>query len=119
VRLDEKIRFTIMSRILPSVVSYKEQKRKTRLFASLWFLLILVVLVFLAYLIIARSGHWLVQDDAYDHVSWVVILDGQSGDLERSDFARNLITEGKADSILILGDVFSEIKIMRIFMRKI
>lgn len=92
-----------MSRILPPLVSYKEQKRKYRIFAGVWGLAILLVLVFVAYLFIARSGHWLVQDDPFNHVSWIVILDGQSADLERSDYAINLMTQGKADSVLILG----------------
>lgn len=59
--------------------------------------------VVLFYLVMTESGHWLVSDDDFDHVKWVVILDGQSADLERSDFAANLVLQGKADSVVILG----------------
>ena len=31
------------------------------------------------------------------------VLDGQTADLERSDYAANLVKEGKADSVLLLG----------------
>lgn len=55
------------------------------------------------YTIITYSGHWLVEDDDFDHVSWIVMLDGQSADLERNDFAAKLLKDGKADSLLILG----------------
>ncbi len=64
-------------------------------------LLALIVIAF--YLLISYSGRWLVRDDSFGHVVWAVILDGQSGDLERSDFAADLVREGRADSLLVLG----------------
>ena len=66
-------------------------------------LLILLVIAVLTYAIFEKSGHWLVQDDEVEHVKWVAVLDGQSADLERSDYAANLVKEGKADSVLLLG----------------
>lgn len=66
-------------------------------------LLILLVIAVLTYAIFEKSGHWLVQDDEIEHVKWVAVLDGQSADLERSDYAANLVKEGKADSVLLLG----------------
>jgi len=44
-----------------------------------------------------------VDDDEFDHVTWVAVLDGQSADLERSDYAAALMAQGRADSVLILG----------------
>ncbi|MCQ2105332.1 MAG: YdcF family protein [Fibrobacter sp.] len=64
---------------------------------------VLILLVAAFYLVMTKSGHWLVDDDEFDHVKWVVVLDGQSADMERSDFAANLLNQGRADSILILG----------------
>ena len=66
-------------------------------------MLVLLVVAIVTYVIFEKSGHWLVQDDEFSHVKWVAILDGQTADLERSDYAANLINEGKADSVLILG----------------
>jgi hypothetical protein len=66
-------------------------------------LLILFVIAVLTYAIFEKSGHWLVQNDEVDHVKWVAVLDGQTADLERSDYAANLVKEGKADSVLLLG----------------
>lgn len=62
---------------------------------------VLAIIVF--YLIMTQSGHWLVDDDEFEHVKWVAVLDGQSADLERIDYAANLVSNDKADSILILG----------------
>ena len=66
-------------------------------------LLILLVIAVLTYVIFEKSGLWLVEDDDFEHVKWVAVLDGQTSDLERSDFAANLLKEGKADSVLLLG----------------
>lgn len=55
------------------------------------------------YITLTQSGSWLVNDDEFDHVKWLVILDGQSANMERSDFAAELVAKGKADSVLILG----------------
>ncbi|MCF0216172.1 MAG: YdcF family protein [Fibrobacteraceae bacterium] len=57
----------------------------------------------LLYVLIAHSGHWLVSDDDFNHVNWVVVLDGQTADLERSDVAADILSQGKADSVMILG----------------
>lgn len=62
-----------------------------------------VLLVIVFYLVMTQSGHWLVDDDQFEHVQWVAVLDGQSADLERSDYAAALLSEGRADSVMILG----------------
>lgn len=64
---------------------------------------LIVVLVAVFYLIMTQSGHWLVDDDEFKHATWVAVLDGQSADMERTDFAANLLANGKVDSVLILG----------------
>lgn len=88
-----------MSKILK--LDKNNQKKKN--FSVGIALLILLVIAVLTYAIFEKSGHWLVQDDEIEHVKWVAVLDGQSADLERSDYAANLVKEGKADSVLLLG----------------
>ena len=88
-----------MSKILKS--DKNNQKKKN--FSVGIALLILLVIAVLTYAIFEKSGHWLVQNDEVEHVKWVAVLDGQTADLERSDFAANLVKEGKADSVLLLG----------------
>lgn len=65
--------------------------------------LVAVFAVIAFYLIMTQSGHWLVDDDDFDHVNWVVVLDGQTADMERTDYAAEMMASGKADSALILG----------------
>ena len=65
--------------------------------------LVAVFAVIAFYLIMTQSGHWLVDDDEFDHVDWVVVLDGQTADMERTDYAAEMMASGKADSALILG----------------
>lgn len=67
------------------------------------FVSVIALLVMAFYVILTQSGKWLVHEDEFNHVSWVVILDGQSADMERNDFAKELIASGKADSVMILG----------------
>ncbi|MBR6833280.1 MAG: YdcF family protein [Fibrobacter sp.] len=62
-----------------------------------------VLLVIAFYLIMTQSGHWLIDDDEFEHVKWAVVLDGQSADMERTDLAAELMASGKVDSVLILG----------------
>ncbi len=87
-----------MARI-PTKKEKKKRFQKIITIASVVF----VLLVIFFYLIMTQSGHWLVDDDEFEHVTWVAVLDGQSADLERSDFAAALLSEGRADSVLILG----------------
>lgn len=65
--------------------------------------IVVVLCVIAFYIVLTKSGQWLVQDDEFDHVSWVVILDGQSADMERSNYAIDLVAEGRVDSVVILG----------------
>lgn len=62
-----------------------------------------VLLVIAFYLIMTQSGHWLIDDDEFEHVKWAIVLDGQSADMERTDLAAELMASGKVDSVLILG----------------
>lgn len=79
----------------------KQMKHKRVVLSAIAAAAVLSVIAF--YLIMTQSGHWLVSDDNIDHVNWVVILDGQSADMERSDYAAKWFASGKADSVLILG----------------
>lgn len=88
-----------MSKILKS----EKNDRKKKNFSVGIALLILLAIAIFTYLIFEKSGHWLVEDDNVEHVKWVAVLDGQTADLERSDFAAELLKEGKADSVLLLG----------------
>lgn len=79
----------------------KQIQQKRVLLSALSLVAIFAVIAF--YLIMTQSGHWLVDDDEFDHVNWVVVLDGQSADMERNEFAAEMMASGKADSALILG----------------
>jgi uncharacterized SAM-binding protein YcdF (DUF218 family) len=80
----------------------KKQIQKKKLILSVS-ALISVFAIVAFYLIMTKSGHWLVQDDEFDHVDWVVVLDGETADMERTDLAAELMASGKTDSVLILG----------------
>ena len=88
-----------MSNILKS----DKNDRKKKNFSVGIALLILLAIAVITYAIFEKSGHWLVEEDDFEHVKWVAVLDGQTADLERSDFTANLLAEGKADSVLLLG----------------
>ena len=88
-----------MSNILKS----DKNDRKKKNFSVGIALLVLLAIAIIIYITFEKSGHWLVEDDNFEHVKWVTILDGQTADLERNDFAAELVREGKADSVLILG----------------
>ena len=89
--------------MLSKILKLDKNNQKKKNFSVGIALLILLVIAVLTYAIFEKSGHWLVQDDEVEHVKWVAVLDGQTADLERSDFAANLVKEGKADSVLLLG----------------
>ncbi len=107
-----------MSRIFKPVADVRKEKSRKRFLtrAKVGVLVAFIVIAF--YLLISYSGRWLVRDDSFGHVSWAVVLDGQSGDLERSDFAADLVREGRADSLWCSGGGSSAIGTMRIFMRR-
>ena len=79
----------------------KQIKKKQIILSALVLTAIFSVITF--YVVMTQSGHWLVDDDDFDHVNWVVVLDGQTADMERTDYAAELMASGKADSVLILG----------------
>lgn len=64
---------------------------------------IIVACFVILYMAVEKSGKWLVVNDEFEHANWAVILDGQSADLERNDFVADLVSQGKVDSVLILG----------------
>ena len=88
-----------MSRIL--MKDRNIRKNRKGIFGILSALAVLLVILF--YTTMTKSGHWLVQDDEIGHVKWAILLDGQTADLERNNFAATLMAEGKIDSIVILG----------------
>ena len=92
-----------MTRIFKPVADVRNEKRKARFWTRAKLIFAFAILAVLFYVLVSLSGHFLVRDDSFGHVSWVVILDGQSGDLERSDMAASLVREGRADSLLVLG----------------
>ena len=67
--------------------------------------IIVVVFCLLAaiYIVVEKSGKWLVVNDDFKHATWAVILDGQSANMERNDYVADLKAQGKVDSVLILG----------------
>lgn len=92
-----------MSRLFKPISDIRKEKRRAKIVTRTRIVVAVVLCILLFYVLVSYSGHWLVRDDSFEHVNWVVVLDGQSGDLERSDYAAKLVREGKADSVLILG----------------
>ena len=92
-----------MSRIFKPISDIRKEKRRAKILTRTRIVVAVVLCILLFYVLVSYSGHWLVRDDSFEHVNWVVVLEGQSGDLERSDYAAKLVREGKADSVLILG----------------
>ncbi|MCQ2097299.1 MAG: YdcF family protein [Fibrobacter sp.] len=76
----------------------RNQKKKLAVVSTIF-----IALVILFYVVMTYSGRWLVNDDEFGHVKWALVLDGQSADMERTDYIASLMTEGKVDSVLILG----------------
>ena len=89
-----------MSKILKFNKNESLKKKNIRIGIAL---LVLLAIAIVTYAIFEKSGHWLVEEDEFKHAKWVAVLDGQSADLERSDYAANLLREGKVDSVLLLG----------------
>lgn len=92
-----------MGRIPPKLPDKHERKKKRRVRAGLVIVSVFLAVGFIVYLFLSRSGFWLVQDDSFEHVPWVFVLDGQTADLERTRFAGDLLLSGRADSVLIYG----------------
>ncbi len=92
-----------MSRIFANLNQIRDTQRRRRFHIGVILGVLFLILLLFVYLFIGRSGYWLVDDDSFEHVSWVAILDGQTADMERSDYTLKIMKEGKADSVLILG----------------
>ena len=90
---------------MSKVLLNKKKKNYAKLIkkASIIAVSTIILAVIALYIVFTKSGQWLVNDDEFKHVKWVVILDGQSADMERNDFAAELVAQGKADSVLIMG----------------
>jgi len=92
-----------LSRIFANLNQIRDTQRRRRFHIGVILGVLFLILLLFVYLFIGRSGYWLVDDDSFEHVSWVAILDGQTADMERSDYTLKIMKEGKADSVLILG----------------
>jgi uncharacterized SAM-binding protein YcdF (DUF218 family) len=67
------------------------------------FIAILLLCIVGVYWAARYSAFLLVQNDTFAHVPYVLVLDGQGPDMERSDYALDLLAQGKADTIIISG----------------
>ena len=95
-------RFTAPKELkLAKLPTKKEIQKKKIILSAVAAAFVFLIIVF--YMVMTRSGHWLVDDDEFEHVKWAVVLDGQSADMERIDLAAELMASGKVDSVLILG----------------
>jgi hypothetical protein len=65
--------------------------------------LLLIFLIAATYPLVKMSGSLLVHSDEFDHVDWVIVLEGQTAELERNDAVAALVKEGKVDSVLVAG----------------
>lgn len=83
----------------------KKDKRPKKASKKFWGVTIgiVTILVICFYFVMTSSGSWLLQNDEFSHVKWVAVLDGQTAELERTDYAAKLLREHKVDSVLILG----------------
>lgn len=90
-------------RILDNLNLVKNQKKQKRKKWLLVFASLVILLLVLFYWLLCCSGYWLVRDDSFTHVSWAVVLDGQTAEMERTDFVSDLLDSNKVDSVLVLG----------------
>jgi len=74
------------------------RNKKPLLLSALFFLALLVF-----YFMVRFSGSWLVSYDELQHTPWVLVLDGQGPDMERTDYALRLLDSGLTDTILVSG----------------
>lgn len=93
----------LMSRILENQKLSKRQKRERRNRILGAAVVLVVVLLAVAYWLFVSSGSWLVKDDAFKKVTWLAVLEGQSNNMERTDYAAKLLASGVADSAVIFG----------------
>lgn len=93
----------LLSRIFANLNQIRDIQRRRRFHLGIIGGSLFLFLLLLIYLLIGQSGRWLVEDDSFEHVSWVAVLDGQTADMERSNYALKLLEERKADSVLLLG----------------
>ena len=66
-----------MSRIFANLNQIRDTQRRRRFHIGVILGVLFLILPLFVYLFIGRSGYWLVDDDSFEHVSWVAILDGQ------------------------------------------
>lgn len=65
--------------------------------------LLVILLLAIFYIMVQYSAYWLVKNDDFKHVKYAIVLDGQGGNMERSDFALKLLAEKKVDTIIVSG----------------
>lgn len=85
----------------PEARKLLQRKRRRR-----WLVLLLAIFfcgLIALYVAVQWSGRWLLLDQPVEKVRYAVILDGQSADMERSDYAVQLLLEAKADTVILLG----------------
>lgn len=92
-----------MSRILENQQLSKRQRRERRNRFLVVAIVAVIVVLSLGYWLFVSSGKWLVKDDEFKKVTWVAVLEGQSNNMERTDYAAKLLASGKADSAVIFG----------------
>jgi len=81
----------------------RQKRRKIRRRSVIVAAIILVLALIFSYISIRFSGTMLIEDEPFTHVKWAVILEGQTPDLERNDYAVKLLMENKADTIILMG----------------
>jgi len=93
-----------MSRFYPRDPEVRSQQRAfLRRRIALFLVLFLVAMVIFIYAVLRWSGNWLVLDSTWDKADWVIVLDGQTASMERTDESLRLLKNDKVDSILVLG----------------
>ncbi len=93
-----------MSRFYPRDPEVRSQQRAfLRRRIALFLVVFLVAMVILVYAVLRWSGNWLVLDSTWDKADWVIVLDGQTASMERTDESLRLQKNEKVDSILVLG----------------
>lgn len=93
-----------MSRLIPldPEIRHRQKVRRHRNHGVL-LLGVFIVSILIAYVMVRWSGLWLVHQDECEHVPWMLVLEGQTADMERTDYAVAMLNENKVDSVILLG----------------
>lgn len=94
-----------MSRFYPyDPESRKLQRAKLRKRALILFAILSALALLLFYLAMRWSGEWLVTNHETFPRGWVIVLEGQTADLERNDFVAELLMSEQVDSVVFMGN---------------